>query len=160
MANFISGTALRRLQLGHLVTGQVSNITSSGPATYSLFAVTGGEVLITALWGKVTTAITTDSETLNVQMHPTAGTLVVVATATNLGTTDSAVGDIIGVTAGTLVPATNLKLQGQPLRMIATTGQIESAVVTSSSNGVVAWYCTYVPLTDGAAVAASVVAPV
>lgn len=159
MANFIQGTQLRNVELGRYVTGQTSNITSGGPATYSLFAVTGGEVLITGLWGKVTTSITTDSETLNLQMHPTTGDTVVLVTATNLGTTDTVAGDVIGVNATTLAPATSWKAFGHPATFIATTGTIECAVVTSSSNGVVAWYCTYVPLTPGASVAASTVAP-
>lgn len=160
MANFIDGAALRLAELGRLVQGQTQDITTNGVKTYSLFAVTGGEVLITALWGKVTTSITTDSETLNLQMHPTTGDTGVVVTATTLGTTDTVAGDILGVTAGTLIPATGFKIYGTPMRFIATTGQIESVVVTSSSNGVVQWFCTYVPLTTGAAVAASVVAPV
>lgn len=159
MANFIDGALLRLGELGRYVQGQTQDITTNGVKTYSLFAVTGGEVLITGLWGKVTTSITTDSETLNLQMHPTTGDTVVVVTATILGTTDTVAGDVLGVTASTLVPATSFKAFGQPVRFIASTGQIESVVVTSSSNGVVAWYCTYVPLTTGAAVAASVVAP-
>lgn len=159
MANFIQGNQLRTIDLGRYVQGQTADITTNGPKTYSLFAVAGGEVLITALWGKVTTSITTDSESLNLQMHPTTGDTTVVVTATTLGTTDTVAGDILGVTASTLVPATGFKAFGQPVRFIASTGQIESVVVTSSSNGVVAWYCTYIPLTSGATVVASTVAP-
>jgi hypothetical protein len=158
MANFIEGYELRKLSLGSKVTGQTQDITTNGVKTYSLFAVTGGQVLITALWGLVTTTINTSSETLNLQMHPTAGDTTVLVTATALGS-GTAAGDVIGVSASTLTPATAYKPFGQPARFMATTGQIESVVVTSSSNGVVAWYCTYVPLTDGAVVAASVVAP-
>ena len=157
---FIEGPQLRKLALGTRVAGQTSDITTGGAKTYSLFAVTGGAVYITALWGVVTTAITTDSESLNLQVHPTTGDLTVVVTATTLGTTDTIAGDVLGVTASTLTPATSWKIFGQPAHFIATTGQVESAVVTSSSNGVVTWFCTYVPLTDGAAVAASVVDPV
>lgn len=160
MSNFVQGSAMRETSLGRKVQGQSSNITASGPATYTLFDVAGGEVLITALWGKVTTSITTDSETLNLQVNPTAGDTTVVVTATNLGTTDTIVGDVIGVTASTLTPATSYKAFGQPAHFLASTGTIESAVVTSSSNGVVDWYCTYVPLTEGATVKASTVAAV
>lgn len=160
MANFIQGNQLRTVDLGRYVTGQTSNITSGGPATYTLFDVAGGEVLITALWGKVTTSITTNSETLNLQCNPTTGDTVVTVTATDLGTSDTVAGDVIGVTASTLAPATGWKVNGHPASFIVSTGTIECAVVTSSSNGVVAWYCTYVPLTPGATVAASAVAPV
>lgn len=159
MASDIPGKDYRRLELGRYVQGQTQDITTNGVKTYSLFAVTGGEVLVTAIWGKVTTSITTDSESLNLQMHPTAGDTTVIVTATTLGTTDTVAGDVIGVNAGTLVPATGFKIFGPPMRFTATTGQIESVVVTSSSNGVVQWFCTYIPLADGASVAASVVAP-
>lgn len=158
MAADIPGKDYRRLELGRYVQGQTQDITTNGVKTYSLFAVSGGSVLITALWGLVTTTINTASESLNLQMHPTAGDTTVLVTATVLGGGTTA-GDILGVSASALVPATAYKPFGQPARFMATTGQIESVVVTSSSNGVVAWYCTYVPLTDGAAVTASVVAP-
>jgi len=160
MASSIPGVAERTLVLGNRVKGQLQDITTNGVKTYSLFAVTGGDVLITGMWGDVTTSITTDGETLNCQVHPTTGGTIVVVTATDLGTTDTVAGGVLGVTASTLTPATSFKLSGQPAHFIATTGQIESVVVTSSANGVVQWYCTYIPLTDGAAVAASVVAPV
>ena len=160
MADFIQGYQHRHLLFGSKVTGQLQDITTNGVKTYSLFQVLGGDVYITGMWGDVTTSITTDSETLNCQMHPTTGGTIVVVTATDLGTTDTVAGGVLGVTASTLTPATSYKLSGQPAHFIATTGQIESVSVTSSANGVVQWYCTYVPLTDGAYVIASVVAPV
>lgn len=159
MSVIIQGTQLRTIDLGQYVQGQTSDITTNGPKTYSLFQVTGGEVLITGLWGKVTTSITTNSETLNLQMHPTTGDTTVVVTATDLGTTDTLAGDILGTTAYTLAPETGYKAFGHPASFVATTGQIESAVVTASSNGVVQWFCTWVPLTAGATVVASTVAP-
>lgn len=159
MSAIVQGYQLTALNLGTRLKGQTADITTNGPKTYSLFAVAGGEVLITALWGKVTTAISTASESLNLQMHPTTGDLTVIVSATNLGSSATAAGDVLGVTAGTLVPATGYKAFGTPMQFVASTGQIESAVVTASSNGVVDWYCTWLPLTPGATVAASTVAP-
>ncbi len=155
MSTLINNTELREISLGRYVQGKTSNITAGGPATYQLFTVTGGEVLITALWGKVTTSITTDGETLNIQLDPTTGDTDVWVAATDLGTTDTLAGDILGVVDNdTATP--DFSPNRQPLmNYVATTGEIESVVVTSSSNGVVEWYCTYVPLTAGASVAAS-----
>lgn len=155
MSTLIKGNELREISLGRYVQGKTSDVTSGGPATYQMFTVAGGEVLITALWGKVTTAITTTSETLAIQLDPTAGTTKTIVTATDVGSTDTAVGDVIGfrdqgdATIDVLV-------NGFALRdLIVSTGEIEAVVATASSNGVIEWYCTWVPLTPGATVEAS-----
>lgn len=156
MGNYIDGNALRDNSLGRYVQGQSCTITAGG-GTKQLFTVAGGEVLITALWGKATTAITLDTETLAVQIDPTAGTTVTWVTATDVGTTDTAVGDILGFMEqgdGT----TDFKVNGQPLmNYIATTGEIElvAANVTGTEDGAMDWFCTYVPLTPGATVVAA-----
>lgn len=159
MANFIQGSQLRTLNLGRYVKGQTADVTTNANKTYTLFDVAGGEVLITALWGKVTTAITV-ADTINLQTNPTTGDTVVVATATDLGTTDTAAGSTIGVSASALVPATALAKGGQALQnLVVTTGTVESVVTGTAPDGVIEWYCTYVPLTDGATLVASTVAP-
>jgi hypothetical protein len=156
MTTIIQGTQLRDISLGRYVQGQRSTIAAGG-GVKQLFTVAGGEVLITALWGKVTTAITLDTETLALQIDPTTGTTVVWVTATDLGTTDTAVGDILGVKDqgdGT----TDFKVNGEALRnYIATTGEIELDVanVTGTEVGVIDWFCTWVPLTSGATVVAA-----
>lgn len=156
MSVIIQGSQLRQISLGSRVQGKTSTI-GAGGGTFQLFTVAGGEVLITALWGKVTTAITLDTETLAVQTDPTTGTTVTWVTATDVGTTDTAVGDILGF-ADQHDGTTDFKVNGQPLmNYIATTGEIElvAANVTGTEDGVIQWFCTYVPLTDGATVAAS-----
>lgn len=156
MSVIIQGSQLRQIALGTRVQGKTSTI-GAGGGTFQLFTVAGGEVLITALWGKVTTAITLDTETLAIQVDPTAGTTVTWVTATDVGTTDTAVGDILGfMEQGDAT--TDFKVNGQPLmNYIATTGEIElvAANVTGTEDGVIQWFCTYVPLTDGATVVAS-----
>ena len=155
MSVIIQGDQLREISLGRYVQGKTSNVTSTGPGTFQMFTVDGGEVLITALWGKVTTSITTDSETLAIQVDPTTGDTSTIVTATNVGTTDTVAGDVIGFKDqgdGTI----DVKVNGHPLeRLVVTTGEIEAVVATSSSNGVIEWYCTWVPLTPGATVTAS-----
>lgn len=156
MSVIIQGTQLREIALGRYVQGKTSTI-GAGGGVKQLFTVAGGEVLITGLWGKVTTAISLDTETLALQLDPTTGTTVVWVTATDLGTTDTAVGDILGVKDqgdGT----TDFKVNGEILRnYIATTGEIELDVanVTGTEDGVIDWFCTWIPLTAGATVTAS-----
>lgn len=162
MSTIIAGNQLRSLLLGNYVQGQQQDITTSGAVTYGLFAVTGGEVLITSLWGKVSTAVTV-ANTVNLQTNPTTGDTKVIVEATDIGTTDTAVGTIVGFTDSIDDPATSgatfegkIELGGRAYRgLVATTGQIESVVTGTTPDGVIDWYCTWVPLTLGATVAAS-----
>lgn len=150
--------ALRAAVLGSYVQGQTSTITAD--ATHQLFTVAGGEVMITALWGKVTTAITDAGQDINVQMDPTTGDTVALTQDNDLGTTDTAAGTLL-LFSYDQDGATNTPMctkgTGEPLRFVATTGEIEAVVTagTGSEDGVVEWYCTYVALTTGATVAAA-----
>jgi len=153
MSVIIQGTQLREIALGRYVQGKTSTL--AGAATHSLFTIAGGEVLITALWGKCTTAMA-GANTVNLQTNPTTGDTVVVATATDLGTTDTAAGTTIGISGSDVVPATALKAGGKALQdIVVTTGAIEAAVTGAAADGVVEWYCTWVPLTVGATVVAA-----
>lgn len=156
MSVIIQGSQLRDISLGRYTQGKTSTF-SAGGGTHQLFTIAGGEVLITALWGKVTTAITLASNTLAIQIDPTTGDTSTWVTATDLGTTDTLAGDVLGVKDqgdGTV----DFKVNGEALRnYIGTTGEIELVVSdeTGTEVGVVDWYCTWVPLTDGATVTAS-----
>lgn len=153
MSTIIQGTQLREIALGRYLQGKTSTL--AGAAVHQIFTVAGGEVLITALWGKVTTTLA-GANTINLQTDPTTGDTVVIATATDLGTTDTAAGTLIGATANTLVPATNLVKGGLPLGpIVVTTGEIESDVTGAGADGVIQWFCTWVPLTAGATVVAA-----
>lgn len=148
-------TAYRKAVLGVLVTGKLQTI--SGAATHQLFTVAGGEVLITAMWGKCTTTMA-GANTINVQTDPTTGDTVVIATATDLGTTDTAAGTVIAAQFdqdGTTNTPSLVKGCGEPLRFVATTGEVESVATEVTADGAIQWYCTYVPLTTGATVTAS-----
>lgn len=156
MSVIIQGSQLRQVSLGQYVQGKTSVIAAGG-GTHQVFTVAGGEVLITALWGKVTEAIALDTSTVALQLDPTTGTTVTWVAATDLGTTDSAVGDLIGVVdESTTTP--DFRVNGRPLLdILATTGEVEAVVanVTGTEDGTIEWYCTYVPLTTGATVVAS-----
>lgn len=154
MSTKVPGPDLRNLVLGNYVQGKEQDITTDGATTFQLFTVAGGEVLITALWGKVTTSITV-ANTVSLQADPTTGDTDVIVTATDLGTTDTAAGTLIGTMAqgdGTVdfLPG-GLALSG----WVVTTGEIESAVTGTSPDGVIDWYATWVPLTPGATLVAS-----
>lgn len=132
----------------------VSKSVALSAATLPAFTVAGGEVLITAIWLKVTTSITTDGGTVAVNNVPTTGNTVTLVTATDLGTTDTVAGSVIGIDRGTTAAPSFLRGGRVDIDAIATTGVI-NLVGASSVNGTVTAYVTYVPLTDGATVTAA-----
>lgn len=147
------GAAFRKSILGN---GPVSKATGTitGNPTTALYTIAGGEVLITGVWGKVTTALSTDGGTYALQANPTTGDTQVIVTATDLGTTDTAVGSLIGLAHGTTAASAFLRGGHVKLDAVVTTGQIEF-VGASSANGAITFYVTWVPLTDGATLVAA-----
>lgn len=155
MSVYDDPTAYRKAILGFSVTGKLMTI--SGAATHQVFTVAGGQVLITAMWGVTSTAMA-GANTVNVQTDPTTGDTVVIATATDLGTTDTAAGTVICGQFdqdGTTNTPSLVKGSGEPLRFVATTGEVESVATEATADGAIQWYCTYVPLTAGATVVAA-----
>jgi hypothetical protein len=160
MATLIQGSELRSLLLGNPPVSSASGAFAAD--TRSIFSVTGGEVLITGLWGKVTTAITV-ANTVALQTNPTTGDTKVFVEATDIGTNDTAVGTVVGFTPSIDDPATSGALQehsimlgGHLLRgLVVTTGDVEQVTTGTNPDGAITWYATWVPLTDGATLVAS-----
>jgi hypothetical protein len=148
MSTIISGNQLRDIGLGRLAT---KSITQSGAGTQNVFTVTGGLVLVTSLIGRVTTAITV-AGTTKLVANPTAGTSADLCTATDLGTTDTVAGEILVITKGASIALGADDLTGFPLAV--ETGVIEHTVATGG-DGVIKWYCTWVPLDNGATLTAA-----
>jgi hypothetical protein len=144
--------AFRKAVLG---AGPVSKaVTLAGAAVHQLFTVAGGDVLITALWAKCTTTMA-GANTLNLQVDPTTGDTVVVVAATDLGTTDTAAGTLIGVVDESTTTPDWRKggrvLTGLPVPI----GEVETDCVGAGADGALTFYCTWVPLTDGATLVAA-----
>lgn len=159
MATLIQGPELRSLVLGNPPISSPSGAFAAD--TRTIFTVTGGEVLITALWGKVTTAITV-ANTVALQTNPTTGDTKVFVEATDIGTNDTAVGTVVGFTPSIDDPATSgaltehsIMLGGHILRdLIVTTGDVEQVTTGTGPDGAITWYATWLPLTDGAVLVA------
>jgi hypothetical protein len=155
MSAWRDAASIRETALGTRVAAKLQTI--SGAATHQLFTVSGGNVKITAMWG-VTTTEMAGANTVNVQTDPTTGDTVVIATATDLGTANTAAGTLIGGLFnqdGTTNTPDLVKGAGPPLTFMAPIGEIESVVTEATADGAIQWYATYVPLDDGASVAAS-----
>jgi len=148
----VQGSQLRDIALGRKASKASGAI--SGDPTLTMFNVTGGDVLITALWLNVTTAIATNGGTLAVQGNPTTGDTQVIVTATDLGTTDTAAGSVVGLDQGTTAASKFLRGGRVDLDAMVTTGTVE-LVGASSVDGAVTLNVCWVPLTDGAALVAA-----
>jgi hypothetical protein len=122
--------------------------------TVALFTVAGGEVLVTALWGKVTTSITV-ANSYKLQFNPTTGDTQDMCAATDIGTTDTTAGTLLTFGAQTATAPKKLMSigYGEPLVSVLTIGQIES--VSAGTDGAITWYATWLPLTTGATLVAA-----
>lgn len=152
MSVIIQGPQLRTLTLGQRAS---KSITVPGAGTQSLFNVTGGRVLITSVYGLVTTAITV-AGTSQLQSNPTAaaGTTSPMCTATDLGTTDTPVGDVLGITAPANAITRGGVVQTLTSGLVVPVGAIE-LVTATGGDGAITWVVTWLPLDDGASVAAA-----
>jgi hypothetical protein len=147
------GVAYRKMLLGpNLVSKSTGTLAAT---TVPLFTIATGEVLITALYGKVTTAITV-ANSYKLQMNPTTGDTQDICAATDIGTTDTAAGTLLTFGLGTTTAPPKLMSigYGQALRdTVLPIGQIEH--VSAGTDGVITWYCAWVPLTVGATLVAA-----
>lgn len=153
MSVIIQGDQLRTINLGR----RAAKTQALSAATLPVFTVAGGEVLITALYLRATVSITTDSGTLALQTNPTVGDTATLVTATDLGTTDTLAGSVIGVLydQGGTADLPIFSKSGHSLGgYVASTGQLE-LVGAAAINGTVEIVATWTPLTDGATLVAA-----
>lgn len=151
MATMVPGKQQRNLLLGSPPVASASGAFAAD--TRTIFTVAGGEVMITALWGVVTTAITV-ANTVKLQTNPTTGDTADLVTATDIGTSDTAAGTVLGVLDQTDTPP-DLNRGGKALAgVVVSTGDIEQVTTGTGPDGAVTWYATWVPLTDGATLVA------
>lgn len=119
--------------------------------TIPLFTISG-LVAVTSLVGRVTTAITV-ANSYKLQHNPTLGTTVDLFAATDIGTTDTVVGEILAVTGTKATGIVVGAFQRNVYAQVMDTGQIES--VSAGTDGVILWVLTWVPIEDGATLIAA-----
>lgn len=154
MSTILQDPQLRQLVLGHPPVSKASG-TLTDATTTGLFTIAGGEILITALWMKCTTSMT-GANTLAVNLVPTAGNTMTLVTATDLGTTDTVAGSVVGLDRGTTAASKFLVGGRTDLNAVVTTGVVGLVQTgTGTINGAVTVYVTYVALTDGATLVAA-----
>ena len=149
MGNFIEGEQLRNLVLGRTPVEKSTGTLAA--TTVQLFTITGGIVAITSLVGLVTTSITV-ANSYKLQMDPTAGDTSDIVAATDIGTTDTVAGTVLGF-SGTPGDSIEKGAAGLARPLYLPVGDIES--VSAGTDGAITWLLTYVPLQVGAKVVAA-----
>ena len=146
MASQVAGKGLRPVVIGTVATKSTGTLAAT---TVDLFVIAGGLVLVTGIYGRVTTAVTV-ANSYKLVHTPTAGTAKDLCTAADIGTTDTIAGEIFVPKIGTAL-AIGAAAVGNP--EVMETGKIQS--VSAGTDGVILWYVSWVPIDNGATLVAA-----
>jgi hypothetical protein len=154
MSVLIQGSQLRTLLLGT----KVDKATAALPAstTGSLFTVTGGRVLVTSIVGRVTTSIQAQANAIKLVATPSGSGAVndLSGTVESNGLAAGGLLSITGLAGDAMVKSTGGGVSTLRNAVIVAAGAI--GLNTAATNtGSVEWSLTYVPIDDGATVAAA-----
>jgi hypothetical protein len=160
MANYLKGSAIRDCVIGQVVRTGAQTFPQGGPGTATLFTVHGGAVLVTYFMGLVTTIPGSDPGIV-IGTAPTIGTAETNGLATTVAITEE---------AGTWFSVVDTPTTNKPgaISIGAHAGNVTfgslapfpvsaGAITYTASNavtGAINWYLTYIPLDEGAYVAA------
>jgi hypothetical protein len=154
MTTMIQGDQLRTLLLGTKVDRATAALPQT--ATGALFNVTGGRVLITSLVGRVTTSIQAQANAIKLVATP-SGSGAVNDLSGTVESNALAAGGLLGITglaADAMVKSTGGGVSNLRNPIVVAAGAI--GLNTAASNtGSVEWSITYIPLDNGASVAAA-----
>jgi len=148
------GLAMRDIVLGQ----RVDRASATLPQTTdeALFTITGGQILLTALVGEVTVVIETQANNTKLKFNPTA-TGADQDLCAVLSITADAVGELYTI-SGTVADALRSDLLiGLPVLtnpLVLSEGDIELDCAASNT-GEIKWTLFYIPIDDGASVAAA-----
>lgn len=160
MSSWIKGATLRDVTFGAIVRTGAQTWPQGAPGTMNLFTVSGGNVLVTALFGIITTVPGGDPG-ITLGTAPTAGTAETNGIATTVAITEE-VGTWITVVD---TPTTNKpgalsigahagNVQFNQLAAFAVAPGNITLTAANAETGAISWYLTYVVLDDAAAVVA------
>jgi hypothetical protein len=151
MSVLIQGDQVRTILFGNRAQKSTGTLAAT---TISLFTIAGGAVALTSIYGEATTAITV-ANSYKLQVNPTTGTTSDLVAATDIGSTDTPAGNILGFsgvkTASIVTGPGSAPTLTSPV--VVNTGTIES--VSAGTDGVILWVVTWVPLTTGATLVAA-----
>lgn len=153
MSVLIQGAQLRMIGLGTKVDRATAALPQS--TTGNLFTVTGGRILLTSIVGEVTTAIQNQANNTKLVSTPTTGTAVDICAVLDIAADEiGCLYGITGVFSDALVGANAGATPIQQRATVVPVGNIKLSCAASNT-GSVKWSMTYIPLDDGASVAAA-----
>lgn len=147
------GRALRQMMFGLAVERAAASLPQTTAS--DLFLVTGGRVLLMGIVGEVTTIIQTQANNTKLTMAPTTGTAVDICAV--LSITADEVGCLYGITglfSDALVGANAGAAPFPDNPIVLPIGSLKLDCAAAST-GAIKWTLFYVPLDDGASVAAA-----
>ena len=150
MSTLIPNSQVRVLALGAPPATKATGTLAA--STVPLFTIAGGLVVVTSLVGVVTTAIS-QPNSYKLQSNPTTGTTVDICAATDLGTVDTPVGDLLTVAGVSGIIRGGVAGVSPGEGLVVPIGQIEH--VSTGTDGAITWYCTWYPYQDGATLVAA-----
>lgn len=154
MSTIIQGNQVRAIALGVKVDRPTATLPAS--TTGALFTVTGGRVLVTSFVGQVTTSIQAQANAIKLVATP-SGSGAVNDLSGTVESNGLAAGGLLGITglaADAMVKSTGGGVSNLRNPVVVAAGAI--GLNTAATNtGSVEWTLTYVPLDDGASVAAA-----
>lgn len=157
MSVLLQGSQMRQVLAGFKVSRAGATIPQT--AAQNIFSVTVGRILLTGLVGQVTTVIGSTATTVSIGYTPTAGTAAAAGLASAVAITSSEVGVRLGLpltAGGALVVGANAGTSVQiaahaPYVLVPGT---LTYTTSASTTGALQWDLLYIPLDDGATVAA------
>lgn len=142
--------AYRKMLLGPNLASKATGTLAA--TTVALFTIATGRVLVTCMWGLVTASITV-ANSYKLQNNPTAGDTTDINAATDIGTTDTVAGTILGFGQGTTAAPALLKGGYWHGYLVLPVGQVES--VSAGTDGDITWNVTWLPLDADATLVAA-----
>lgn len=154
MSAIIQGYQLRTLNLGSQVIKAAAVVPNAAAA--NLFTVSGGAVLVTSLFGKVTTVFTSTATTLNMGPKPTTGTANAVGVHDATILTSAALGAWVTPLLASGIATAGIVADGIGWMADGTGFVCDAGTITyqasAANTGQIEWYLTYIPLDSGASV--------
>jgi len=153
MGDYDQGLAMRDIVLGKKVDRATATLPQTAAA--AIYTISGGRVLLTQIVGEVTVIIQTQANNTKLTANPTTGTAVDICAV--LSITADEVGTLYGITGlntDAMIGINAGALPAQTRGVILPAGTLDLDCAASNT-GSVKWSLFYIPIDDGASVAAA-----
>lgn len=153
MSALNAGTAFLRALKGIRVNRATATLPQTTAA--AIFTITGGRIILTSIVGEVTTAIQNQANNTKLTANPTTGTSVDMCAVLSIANDEvGCLYSITGTPADAMIGTNAGLVPDMAKSLVLPVGTIDLDCAASNT-GSVKWTLTYIPLDDGASVAAA-----